>query len=121
HTSFSRDWSSDVCSSDLDLLVGHGTAVRTVAGGAVADLAEVAPEGEVVALQVLVEHGHHADGEVARDAATDLEEADAVGAAIVGVPVGQEDHVLDPALHHAGLAVAHEAVGGEDVAQGAVL
>src|SRR5690606_6921360 len=53
--------------------------------------------------------------------AADLEEAHALGTGVGGVPVGQEDHVLDAALHDARLAIAHDAVGGEDVAHGAVL
>src|SRR5690606_40637702 len=36
HTRFSRDWSSDVCSSDLHLDNGYLTDVRTAAAGAVA-------------------------------------------------------------------------------------
>src|SRR5690606_40654609 len=37
HTRFSRDWSSDVCSSDLEVLNQHGYAAYIV-GGAVRDL-----------------------------------------------------------------------------------
>ena len=37
-------------SSPGDLLVGHGSAITAVAGGAVADLAEKAPEGDVICL-----------------------------------------------------------------------
>src|SRR5690606_7328415 len=103
-----------------DLLVGHRAAVAAVAGGAVADLAEVAPE-RGGALQVLLHHGHGANGEVAGDTAADLEEAHALGTGVGGVPIGQEDHVLNTALHDAWLAIADDAVRGEDVAHGAVL
>ena len=59
-----------------DLLVGHGAGVGTIAGGRVADLAEVAPERRLLAFQILAQHGHDADREVAGNAAADLEEAD---------------------------------------------
>src|SRR5690242_8545969 len=59
-----------------DLLVRHGAGVRTVRRGRVADLAEVAPERDAGALQVLMQHRDDADREVAGDAAADLEEAD---------------------------------------------
>ena len=57
------------------LLVRHGAGIRAIRGRRVRDLAEIAPEGNVVPFQVLVHHGDHADGEVARDAAADLEKA----------------------------------------------
>src|SRR5690606_39392720 len=50
HTRFSRDWSSDVCSSDLDLLGGTGDRAEQIGR----DLVEIAPmllgDGEGVAL-----------------------------------------------------------------------
>ena len=75
---------------------GHRAGVGAVARRRIADLAEVAPERHVVALQILVEHRHDADREVAGDAAADLEEADrGVFAVVFGVPLGELHHVLD--------------------------
>ena len=68
-----------VCASQLapgDFFVGHGAGIAAVAGRRIADLAEVAPQGDPAALQILVEHGHDANGEIARDAAADLEQAE---------------------------------------------
>src|SRR5262245_4316101 len=57
----------DVQFAPGDLFVGHRAAIAPIARGTVADLAEVAPEGDARLPQVLVQHGHHADGEVASD------------------------------------------------------
>lgn len=59
-----------------DFFVGNCTGITSVAGGRVADLAEVAPEWHIGAAEVLVEHGDNANREVACDAAADLKEAD---------------------------------------------
>src|SRR5262249_2938829 len=64
-----------------DFLVRHRARIAAVARGGVADLAEISPERHVGALQILVQHRHNADGEIARDAATDLEEPDAAAVA----------------------------------------
>src|SRR5690606_20695110 len=104
-----------------DLLVGDGAGVGAVARRGVGDLAEVGPERRPP-VHVLLQHGHDADGEVARDAAADLEEPDAGPLRVRRVPVGQPHHVLDAGLDGVGaLHVAEEAVGGEDVAGGGVL
>src|SRR5690606_40257161 len=57
HTRFSRDWSSDVCSSDLGEIGGREQAIRTLAGKqSVADLAKTMialPGGRAVRLDAL--------------------------------------------------------------------
>src|SRR5690606_28152524 len=78
-----------------DLLVRHSPGVRSITGGRIADLAEVAPERNVLALQVLAQHGHDADRKVTRNAAADLEKADGLLRGLLGVPLGQRHHVLD--------------------------
>src|SRR6266849_2564279 len=59
-----------------DLLVRHGAGVRSEARRRVADLAEVSPQRNARASQVLMEHRYDADREVAGDAAADLVETD---------------------------------------------
>src|SRR5258707_9711413 len=73
--------------SPRDLFVRHGAGIRTVACGGVADLAEIAPIWNAVPLQVLMKHWHHADREVACNAAPDLEEPDSLLAGIPGIPI----------------------------------
>ena len=60
------------------VIFSFGTAPEydAVARGGIADLAEVAPERHDLADEVLVEHRHDANREIARDAAADLEKAD---------------------------------------------
>jgi len=113
-------WGVDVEFAPGDFFVGDGTGVRTVGGGGVGNLAEIAPERDVVPFEVLVHHGDHADGEVAGDAATDLEEANALSGRVVAVPVGEPDHVFNAGFHGRRGELSLDAVGGEDVAHGAV-
>ncbi len=103
-----------------DFFVGYGTGIRSVGGGGIGNLAEIAPEWHVVPFQVLVHHRYHADGKVARDAAADLEKAHPFTAAVFAVPVRQPHHVLDAAFYGRGLQFAFDDVVGEDVARGAV-
>src|ERR1019366_9802613 len=104
-----------------DFFVGDGAGIGTVAGGGIADLAEVSPERNMFALKVLVEHGDHADGEVAGDAARDLEKAQRRGGGGLGVPLGQFHHVLDDGANGVDLLdVARDAVTGIHVAEGGV-
>src|ERR1019366_6778398 len=104
-----------------DLLVGYGPGVRAVAGSRIGDLAEVGPHGDVLALQVRVQHRDHADGEVAGDAAADLEKANPVATTVRRVPVGQCHHVFDAGAHGVDvLDVAGDAVARVHVAQGRV-
>src|SRR5215203_2799910 len=56
-----------------DLFVGNGAGIGAIARGRIGDLAEVSPDGNVLPLQILVEHGNDADRKVAGDAAADLE------------------------------------------------
>ena len=60
-----------------DFFRGNRAAVRAVACGRIADLAEVGPVGTRQS-QILVNHRHDANREVARDAACDLEKPDRV-------------------------------------------
>src|SRR5229473_342413 len=78
-----------------NLLVRHRARVRAVARRRVADLAEVPPQRDVVALQVLMNHRDDANGEVARDAAADLEEADRFPRRVGPIPLGEAHHRLD--------------------------
>lgn len=103
-----------------DFFIRDGTGVGAEAGGGVADLAEVGPEGDVVPFEVLIHHGDDADGEVSGDAASDLEESDAFTGAVGAVPIGQPDHVFDAAFHGGGAEFVFDDVGGEDVAHGGV-
>src|SRR5690349_21053089 len=57
-----------------NFFVGHRAAVGAVGGGAVGDLAEVAPQATLFA-QVLGDQRHHANGEVPGNASADLEKA----------------------------------------------
>src|SRR5690606_13436798 len=102
-----------------DFLVGDGAGIAAVAGGGVADLAEVAPQGDVLALQILVQHGHDANGEVAGDAAADLKHAERAPAGAFGVEVGQPDHVFDAGADRVDVAdVAADDCGGVHVSEG---
>ena len=66
-----------------NFFVGNCAAIRSVGGGAVADLAEITPERNIVHFQILVHHGHNANWEIAGNTATNLEEANAFAAAVV--------------------------------------
>ena len=104
-----------------DFFVGDGAGVASVARGGVADLAEVGPERDIRLAEVLVEHGDDADGEVAGDAAADLEEAYGGFVAGGGIPVGEGDHVFDAGAD--GVDIFHipfDAMAGIHVAEGGV-
>src|SRR5690606_40361840 len=58
HTRFSRDWSSDVCSSDLDIEADHGVVGDDVQRSAAGDLGDI--DGDAVAPAV---QGVQAGGE----------------------------------------------------------
>src|SRR5690606_39934091 len=53
HTRFSRDWSSDVCSSDLEIMVAHGEHQNVLAR-------LLAGEGGKVDLPAILAGGHDA-------------------------------------------------------------
>src|SRR5258705_1246811 len=59
--------SVDVQLSPGNFFVRHGSGVRAKARGAVADLAEIAPEGDVFPFQILVHHGHNAYRKISRN------------------------------------------------------
>src|SRR3569833_274276 len=63
----------DVQLAPGNLLVRYGAGVRAEGGCGIGDLAEIAPVRNIVPFQVLVHHGHYADGKVPGDAAADLE------------------------------------------------
>src|SRR5204862_5911005 len=101
-----------------DLLVRYGARVRAIARRRVADLAEVAPQRHVVSLEILVNHRDDADGEIASDAAADLEESDRGCRRRVAVPRREAHHRLDAALDRLRiLDLAFHAPCGEDVAE----
>ncbi len=106
-----------------DLLVGHGAAVGTVAGGAVADSAEEAPTaGLPVQPKILVEHGHHADGKISRYSAADLEHPEGFFLGGFGVEVRKPRHVFDARADRVDvLHILADHGGGEHVAEGGVL
>src|ERR1700724_3122937 len=78
-----------------DFFIGHRAGIRPVARGGIADLTEVAPLRHNFADDVLVEHRHDANREVAGDAAADLKKADRRTLALTAVPLRQLDHVFD--------------------------
>src|SRR6266851_1875894 len=55
-----------------DFFVGHRAGVTAIARGRVADLAEITPERNIPTLQILLQHGYDADGEIAGNAAAQL-------------------------------------------------
>src|SRR6185503_12253096 len=92
-----------------------------IAGGRVADLAEIAPERHLLALQVLAQHGHDTDGEIAGNPAADLEKADGLALALLGVPGRQAHHIFDPGAHRVDIADRPgDAVRSIDVAVGGI-
>ena len=104
-----------------DFLIGDGAGVTAVASRGIADLAEIGPEGHIGLAKVLVEHGDDADGEVASDAAADLEEADGGFETGGGIPVSEGDHVFDAGAD--GVDIFHisfDAMAGIHVAEGGV-
>ena len=69
-----------------------------------------------------MQHRHHADGEIAGDAARNLEEAQRRFRRGLGVPLGQLHHVLDAGAHRVDvLHVAGNAVAGEHISQRRIL
>src|SRR5690349_21348552 len=70
-----------------NFFIGYGTAVRTVARGAVAYLAKIIPKRHIMPFQVLVHHRYYANREVACNTTTNLEKSDALAAAILPVPI----------------------------------
>src|SRR5690606_41615876 len=98
------------------LLVRRGAGVRAVGRRRIADLAEVGPGLHGLA-EVVLDRGHDADGEVARDAAADLEEADARALRELLVLVVEGAHVLDAGLGDARAHLAVLDVAREDVAE----
>ena len=71
-----------------DLLIGDCAAVGSEGGGAVADLAEIAPKRDVF-LQILPDEGDDADGEVSCNPSSDLEESDGGSFADFFIPVDE--------------------------------
>src|SRR5438105_8218864 len=59
-----------------DFFVQDRAGVRSEAGGGIADLAEVTPLRHLLGDEILIEQRDDADRKIARDAATDLKEAD---------------------------------------------
>src|ERR1700736_1153668 len=82
-----------------NFFIRHRAGIRPVARGGIANLAEVAPLRHNFADDVLVEHRHDANREVAGDAAADLKEADRGTLALTSVPLRQLDHVFDTRAH----------------------
>ena len=104
-----------------DFFVGNGAGIGAVAGGGVADLAEVGPEGNGFAAQILVQHGDDADGEVTSDAAANLEKSERMPGGELGVPAGELDHVLDAGADGADVFdFAADDLRGEHVAESGV-
>jgi len=77
-----------------DFFVWNGAGVRPVACGGIADLAEVRPEGGID-FEVVLEQRNDADWEIAGDAASDLEHAEAAVLCDCAVMVNQPCHVFD--------------------------
>lgn len=82
-----------------NLFVGHRPRIRTVAGGAIGDLAEIAPKRNVGHFHILIQHRNHTDGEIACDTTTYLEETNTFSARIVNIPLGQPGHVFNARFH----------------------
>src|SRR5438067_5244071 len=59
------------------------------------DLTKVAPLGHKRGYNVLIEHGHNANGEIARNAAADLKEANGRILRHSAIPLRERDHVFD--------------------------
>src|SRR4051794_10870789 len=100
-----------------NLLIGNRTGVRTIGGRRIADLAEIAPQRCLLALQILAHHRHDANGEVARNTAADLEETNRAICRNFAVIIRQLDHILDTASHRVYIAnVAADTMRGKDIA-----
>jgi hypothetical protein len=75
-----------------------------------------------VNLQAVFEHGHHADGEIAGYAATDLKEPNGMFPARRLIPMGQINHVLNAGANRIDIPdVASDDVAREGVAKRGVL
>ena len=79
-------WCIDIQFAPGYLFVRHRARVRSVRGGTIADLAEIAPERDVVQLHILVKHRYNAYREIAGYTATDLEEPYPLTSAVLRVP-----------------------------------
>jgi len=101
-----------------DFFVWHGAGIAAVARGRIADLAEVTPERHAGAQQILMQHRHDADREIAGNAAADLEHAErAFLRGRARVKLGEPRHVFDAGAD--GVDVLHVAAddgGGIHVA-----
>lgn len=68
-----------------------------------------------------MEHRHDADGEVARDAAADLEKSDRMFAACRDIPIGEGDHIFNARPDRMDIFdISLNAVGGIHVAEGRI-
>src|SRR5690606_5967409 len=103
-----------------NFFVGNSAAVRTVRSSAVADLAEITPERNIMPLQVLVHHGYHANRKVPGNTAAYLEEAYAFPRRIITVPFSKPDHIFDPAFYGRGLQFAFYDIARKNIPRGAV-
>ena len=103
-----------------DFFVGNRSAVRAKRSGAVAYLAEIAPERYIMPFQVLVHHGHHANGKIAGNASANLKESNALSATVGPVPFGKPYHIFNAAFYGACLQFAFNYIARENVSGGAV-
>ena len=72
--------------------------------------------------QVLHDQRHHADGEIARDAAADLEKSDGLIFAVLPVPLDQRGHLFQTQFHDVNIAhVAAHHVGHKNISQRGIL
>src|SRR5215469_2170887 len=78
-----------------DFLVWHGTAVTSIAGRRVADLAKVTPERHIFALQILVQHGYDTNWKITCDAPANLEHSQRALLRGPRIEIGEPGHVLD--------------------------
>ncbi len=70
-----------------NFFVWHGPAIASIAGSAVAYLAEITPERYLMHFQILVHHRHHAYRKIAGYATANLEETNALSRAVMFVPI----------------------------------
>src|ERR1700733_10726360 len=69
-----------------DLFVWHGSRIRTIGSGRIRYLAKITPERNVMPLEILVHHRHHADWKIACNSSSDLKKSHALSAGILPVP-----------------------------------
>src|SRR5262249_12521141 len=85
------------------------------------DLAKVTPFWNIGAFDVLVQHRHDANWEVARDPAADLEKADRKVLAGAPKPIGEFDHIFNAGTNGVHIAkFTGDIASGLDVSQGAI-